>query len=204
MRVEPVLTYHQHSDVLLLELIAQRDPEALEALYERHAQTTYNLIYRIVRDRNSADDILQETFWQVWQKAGEFKGQGAVTAWLYRIARNKSLDHLRRQQARPRPVETDSEQSEDALWARLIAEDPPVEEVAAQRWESEYLRRALAEIPPEQRDCLFLAYFEGMSHRQIAEYTRMPLGTVKTRLRSGVEKLERILKAAGYQARDAG
>jgi len=196
------LAYNQHSDTTLLHLITQRDAGALEELYDRYAQIAYNLIVRIVRDQVIADDILQETFWQVWQKAGEFSGRGAVTAWLYRIARNKSLDHLRRYKTRPQPVETASEESEEALWAQLAADDADVEDITVQRWESEYLRRALEEIPAEQRRCMVLAYFEGMSQRQIAEYTNTPLGTVKTRLRIGVEKLERIFKAAGYQKQD--
>lgn len=194
--------YQQAKDEDLLQLIGQQDPDALEALYDRHAQTVYNLIVRIVRDSAIADEILQETFWQVWQKASDFSGQGAVAAWLYRIARNKSLDLLRRQKARPQPVKTASEAEETALWSQLNSETPAVERVVEQRATQSELRQALAEIPDEQRHCLELAYFEGLSQRQIAEQTNTPLGTVKTRIRIGLEKLERIFLATGYHQRD--
>jgi RNA polymerase sigma-70 factor (ECF subfamily) len=197
------LEYQQYSDEFLLRLIAQKDSEALEAFYDRHAQVTYNLIVRIVRDQAVADEILQETFWQVWQKASGFSGRGSPAAWLYRIARNKSLDHLRRQKARPQLLETLSqEDKEGEPWDRLATAQTDVEQATERQWDYEYLQHALAEIPGEQRFCLELAYFDGMSQRQIAQHIDIPLGTVKTRLRIGLQKLQRILQAAGYQASD--
>lgn len=193
----------QHPDEVLLQLIAQRDATALETLYDRYAQTIYNLIVRIVQNPAIADELLQETFWQVWQAGGQgqFRGEGAVAAWLCRIARNKSLDQLRRQKARPRPVETRSDEDEERLWNQFIA-DVEVERQTEHSWDRQYLRQALDRIPSDQRLCLELAYFEGMSQRQIAEHTDTPLGTVKTRLRMGLEKLEYILRVAGYRAED--
>lgn len=196
------MEYKQHSDESLLRLMAQQDPAALEEFYNRYAQIAYNLIARIVRDRAVADEVLQETFWQVWQKVADFSGRGAPAAWLYRIARNKSLDHLRRQKARPQPPETASQEDEDLLWERLTEDGIEPEQTTERRWEQQDVRQALAEIPPEQRLCLELAYFEGMSQRQIATYANIPLGTVKTRLRIGLQKLQRILQSAGYQAED--
>ena len=192
------------SDETLLQMIAQRDAAALEMLYNRYAQTIYNLIKRIVQEPAIADELLQETFWQVWQACGQgqFRGEGAAAAWLCRIARNKSLDQLRRQKVRPRPLEIKSDEAEEVLWDEFIATDGEVEQVTARSWDRQYVRQALAQIPSEQRLCLELAYFEGMSQRQIAEYTHIPLGTIKTRLRMGLEKLERILRVAGYQAED--
>ncbi|MBI1880305.1 MAG: sigma-70 family RNA polymerase sigma factor [Chloroflexi bacterium] len=194
---------YQRSDEVLLQLIVQRDALALEALYDRYAQTIYNLIVHIVQNPAIADELLQETFWQVWQacEQGQFRGEGAAAAWLCRIARNKSLDQLRRQKARPRPVETKSDEDEESLWSQFMA-DVEVERLTERSWDRQYLRQALDRIPSEQRLCLELAYFEGMSQRQIAEYTDTPLGTIKTRLRMGLEKLERILRVAGYQAED--
>jgi RNA polymerase sigma-70 factor (ECF subfamily) len=197
-----LVNYQQLEDEGLLRLISQQNPDALEELYDRHAQIAYNLIVRIVHDPAIADEILQETFWQVWQKASDFSGRGAVAAWLYRIARNKSLDQLRRQKARPQPVETGAEQEEGAVWSQLNVDSPGVEYVVEMRSTQAQLRQALTEIPEEQRQCLELAYFEGLSQRQIAELTGAPLGTVKTRMRIGLEKLERILQAAGFRARD--
>jgi RNA polymerase sigma-70 factor (ECF subfamily) len=194
----------QPSDEILLQHIARQDAEALAELYDRYAQIVYNLIVRIVRDTATADELLQETFFQVWQKAGEFSGRGAAAAWLYRIARNKSLDQLRRQKARPQSEETESEEAESTLWDSLPSDNIAVEQDIVRRWDQQYLRQALAQLPAEQRLCLELAYFEGMSQQRIADHTNTPLGTVKTRLRSGLEKLERIFRAAGYQVEDIG
>jgi RNA polymerase sigma-70 factor, ECF subfamily len=193
--------YSQYTDETLLHLIARRDVDALAALYDRHAQTLYNMITRIVRDRAGADEILQDTFWQVWRKASGFQGDGAAAAWLYRIARNKSLDHLRRQKARPQPIATDWE-DEHSFVATQRAPDADVEQITERAWQRQHVRQALASIPPEQRRCLVLAYFEGMTQREIAEHTATPVGTVKTRMRMGLEKLERVLRAVGLRAED--
>jgi RNA polymerase sigma-70 factor (ECF subfamily) len=196
------LALQQQPDEFLLQLIAQRNADALEELYNRHAQIVYNLIVRIVRERTIADELLQDTFWQVWQQAAKFRGDGSVAAWIYRIARNKSLDQLRRQSTRPQPVQTESEQDEQALWAQLPADNAEIEPIAESREDRLSVRQALSQIPKEQQICLSLAYFEGLSQRQIAEQTNTPLGTVKTRIRMGMEKLERILIASGYRADD--
>jgi RNA polymerase sigma-70 factor (ECF subfamily) len=192
----------QYSDEVLLERIATQDAAALEVLYDRHAQIVYNLIVRIVRETTIADDLLQETFWQVWQQADKFRGEGAAAAWVYRIARNKSLDQLRRREARPQPQQTHTEEEEVALWVKLPAEDAEVEALTERKQARNSVHEALTKIPVEQRQCLELAYFEGLSQRQIAEHTQTPLGTVKTRIKMGMEKLERILIVAGYRAKD--
>jgi RNA polymerase sigma-70 factor (ECF subfamily) len=188
----------EHSDDLLLRRIAQRDASALELLYERHAQVAYNVIARIVRDPAVADEVLQDTFWQAWQKAGDFRADGAVAAWLYRIARNKSLDRLRRERSQP---QLEAAMTEEA-WAAIAAPQPSVEQEAARGWQRQYIRGALAAIPSEQRRCVELAYFEGMSQQQIARHLQTPVGTVKTRLRMAVEKLARAVRAAGMRAED--
>lgn len=186
------------TDDLLLRRMAQRDASALEVFYERHAQVAYNVIVRIVRDPATADEVLQDTFWQAWQKAGEFRADGAAAAWLYRIARNKSLDWLRREQARP-PL--NAALPEEA-WAAIPSPQPSVEQQVERSWQRRYIQGALAAIPSEQRRCVELAYFEGMSQQQIANHLQTPVGTVKTRLRMAVEKLARLARAAGLQAED--
>ena len=192
------------SDEALLHMIAQRDAAALEMLYDRYAQTIYNVIKRIVQEPAIADELLQETFWQVWQACGQgqFRGEGAAAAWLCRIARNKSLDQLRRQKVRPRPIEIKSDEAEEVLWNEFIAPDGEVEQVTARSWDRQYVRQALAQIPSEQRLCLELAYFEGLSQREIAEQTNLAVGTIKSRIRIGLEKVERLLRGSGV--RDAG
>lgn len=191
-----------YSDEVLLSLVAQQNSVALEVLYDRHAQTIYNLTMRIVQDPATADDLLQETFWQVWQASNQsqFRGEGAAAAWLFRIARNKSLDHLRRQKVRPQPADPTSPEEERSALSQLVAPGTEIEPMAERQWQQQHVRQALQKIPSEQRLCLELAYFEGMSQREIATQTNTPLGTIKTRLRMGLEKLERLLRSAGYSA----
>lgn len=186
-------SYSQLTDETLLLRINHRDSEALAALYDRHAQTVYNLIMRIVRESSSADEILQDTFWQVWQKANTFQ-QGNATAWLYRIARNKSLDWLRRQRTRPQSA-TSFDEPENKVEVA-----PQLEHTVAQNWQQEQIQQALFNLPPEQRQCLELAFFDGLSQRQIAEHTQAPISTVKTRIQMALSKLERSLRAAGYRS----
>lgn len=183
------------SDNVLINHIVQHDADALAELYERYAQTTYNLIVRIVQDEAVADELLQETFWQVWQKADQFVGQGAVAAWVFRVARNRSLDELRRRKSRPvTQIDSSSEKF------GMLPSDETVEHIAEQSWQVQQVHQALNEIPDEQRQCLDLAYFRGFTHRQIAEQMNLPMGTVKTRIRLAMQKLERFLQATGFQA----
>ena len=191
----------QYSDEALLQLIARRDVNALETLYDRHARTTYSLISRIVREAAIADELLQDTFLQVWRKAGEFRGEGSAAAWLWRIARNKSLDQLRRQKARPQPIAT-TLVDEQYSWSTPITANATVEQTTERALARQRLRQALSDLPIEQRMCVELAYFEGMTQYEIANYVGIPVGTVKTRIRLGIEKLERMLRAAGLEVED--
>jgi RNA polymerase sigma-70 factor, ECF subfamily len=191
----------QTTDEVLLRQVAQRDTNALAALYDRHAQTVYNVIARIVQEPALADELLQDTFWQIWQKAGEYQGSGAAAAWIYRIARNKSLDQLRRAKTQPQAISAESAH-EVGLFATLTSVADTVEHIAAQSWQQQDIHRALSNIPEEQRASLELAYFEGLTQREIAERMQVPMGTVKTRIKMGLEKVERFLRAAGYQAED--
>jgi RNA polymerase sigma-70 factor (ECF subfamily) len=186
--------YANQTDEALLRLIRGKDIRAYERLYDRHAQVVYNLVMRIVRDPASAEELLQEIFWQVWQKAEQYEGTGPAGAWLYRVARNRALDYLRHQQARPQRAGTEIETLERSPRYYASSAESEVE----QSWRRQQVMQALESIPGEQRLCLELAYFEGMSQREIAERTQTPLGTIKTRMRIGMEKLERILRAVGY------
>lgn len=121
---------------------------------------------------------------------------------MYRIARNKSLDQLRRQKARPQAVVSIVIDDERGT-REFVANDANVEQITERAWRRQQLRRALTTIPSEQRVCLELAYFEGLTQREIASHVETSIGTVKTRMRLGLEKLERILRAAGLTAEDA-
>ena len=182
------------SDESLLKRVAMQDTAAYEALYARYSAQAYGLILRIVKDRAIADEVLQEAYWQVWQRAGQFQGRGKAAAWLFQIMRHRSLDQLRRQRARPQKGATESDELEQFADS---AERTP----EATLWRSmrqEHVQHALGALPAEQRQCIELAYFEGLTQQRISDATGMSLGTVKSRLRLGMEKLEHLLRGQGY------
>lgn len=188
------------SDEELLQLIAKRNADAFEALYDRHAQIIYNLLLRIIGEASTAEELVQECFWQVWQKASDYRGAGAGAAWIYRIARNRGLDRLRQRNARPQTVALELE--EVSAGSTRYGQSPSVETAVEQSWEQQQVRQSLASIPEEQRVILELAYFEGMTQSEIADYLALPIGTIKSRIRLGVEKLERLLGATGLRRGD--
>lgn len=211
------LDHARHSTLALLQGMARQERQAFETFYDRYAPTTYNLIIRIVRDSTLADDIIQEIFWQIWKKAAEFTGEGAAVAWLFRIARNKSFDalHLEKTQAAQRSqpavglgaasAEESAKPMETHYPTRAAIGVDEIFDVAYEilsEINHAYVYDALQVIPEEQRRCLELAYFEGMSQQQMAEYLEIPLGTVKTRLRMSLAKLEYILRGLGYRKGD--
>ena len=181
------------SDEVLLQAVTQKDSSAFQVLYERHAPIVYNLLICMVRNQSVAEELLQDTFWQIWQKAEQYSGRGAGIAWIHQIARHKALDQIRGQKARPAILTEDLETLE---WA-LPQHEPSAESEFEQNWTRQQVRQALEHIPREQRICLELAYFEGLSHHEIAEQSNTPLGTIKTRIRIGMEKLERELLSCG-------
>jgi RNA polymerase sigma-70 factor, ECF subfamily len=194
MPTQAVESYNDYPDETLLGLVHRQDVRAYELLYDRHAQVVYNLLIRIVRKASAAEELMQEVFWAVWQRADQYQGTGTVAAWLYRIARSKGIDYLRQQRLRPQPAPAAIETQERSLHYFTNSAENEVE----QSWRRQQVTQALESIPDEQLHCLELGFFEGLSQREIAARTRTPLGTVKTRMRIGMEKLERILRAVGY------
>jgi len=186
--------YADCADEVLLQAMVQKDVRAFEALYNRHAFVVYNLLLDIVRNQSLAEELLQDTFWQIWQKIDQYSGIGTGIAWMHQIARRKALDQLRRQKTNSSIQEADIE-----LWAWLpVLHQPSAEREFEQSWLCQQVRQALEQIPQEQRLCLELAYFEGLSQQEIAQKTHTPLGTIKTRIRMGMEKVERWLLGTGF------
>ncbi len=175
-----------------MRLVAQGETAAYELFYDRHAQVVYSLLVRIVRERPIADELLQETFLQVWRNAEHYRGSGAAAAWLLRIARNRALDELRRQKARPQRAQVELSQAE--FGQPLDRSGPDLQGHLDQR----QVQQALATLPEDQRTCLELGYFDGLTQREIAEQLNLPTGTVKSRMRLALEKLERVLRGQGY------
>lgn len=180
------------TDKMLLDQIIERDSAALEQLYDRHAGPVYHLILRIVKVERLAEEILQDVFWRAWENATAFRGDGEVAAWLYRIARNRSLDELRKTVHKTEVAHDDFTMEQAST---------NVERTVQRRWTQTTVQDALKNIPPEQRDCLQLAYFGGMSQSAIATELDLPLGTVKTRTRLGMQKLANLLQQAGVENR---
>lgn len=183
------------SDENLIARVAAGDTRAMEHLYTRYARVVYGLALKILANAELAEDVVQETFWRVWNRATTFQaGSGAFAAWLFGIARNLCIDELRRQQSRPgRPGA-----GNDALALAAIPDiQASLDEVA---WEAERRRlitTALSELPADQRQVIELAYFGGLSQREIADHLNNPLGTVKTRVRLALQKLKTLLQHQG-------
>jgi len=183
MRAEP----SQIADDDLLRAVSRGDESALAALYDRYRLILFGLILRILHDRQEAEDVLQEAFLQVWRRANDFDPvRGRAFTWLVTIARSRALDRLRSLGSRSRFVEADEQVANDEVI------DTAYDLVKAE--EGEIVRRALGQLPDEQRRTLLLAYFEGLTQAEIAERLGDPLGTVKTRMRSGLIKLRELLR----------
>ena len=190
--VDPVTTDTPNSDADVLQRIAAGDSAALGEFYDRHSSTLFGLACRILGDIKEAEDVLQDVFLQLWEKAAAFNpAQGRVLAWTLTLTRNKAIDRLRAtNRRRSRLVE---ESSTD------LAQDYPAPTVAAAdtlhvNEEGELVRRALATLPSDQRRAIELAFFDGLSQTEIATLLKEPLGTIKARIRRGMLKLRTQLK----------
>ena len=185
------------TDEQLLLAMSRGDVAALETLYDRYAPAVLGLAVKLLGDRAAAEEIVQETFWRVWRKADAFSSkQGTVSSWLFGIARNLAIDTWRRRQARPQPVfDVEEEQ-------RLDNEPDPEVDVAESAWgmiKRTQVQAALEALPLEQRRVLELAYFWGLTRQEIAETIGVPVGTVHTRARLGLQKLRNLLQGQGFE-----
>lgn len=175
-------------DEAALAGMARGEGEALAELYDRHAGPIYSLALRILGDAAEAEDVVQEVFTQAWRQASRYNaGRGAVAAWLLTLARSRAIDRLRARRARPGLVV--DERAADQLASAGPAADAQVlsfEQVSR-------VRAALDELPLLQRAAIELAYFEGLTHAEIAARLEQPLGTVKTRIRLAMLKLRDAL-----------
>lgn len=173
------------SDEELARRVAAGDRAAFSALYDRFASRVYGLCLHMLREPAAAEEVSQETFLKVWARAGQFDPRrGALLSWILVIARRSALDRLRWETRRPALL--DSRGAGDPL----VHLPDPLSQSDEARWRSLWL--ALQDLPDEQRTALELAYYQAMSHGEIAEYLGIPLGTVKTRIRLGMDRLRRI------------
>jgi RNA polymerase sigma-70 factor (ECF subfamily) len=183
------LRISEQDDRVLVAGIARREPAALERLYERHRMVVYYLAFKILNNRESAEEVALEVFWQVWREAERYDGQrGSIGAWLATLARSRAIDALRARRGNP-AVEDDVEK---VALATDPGDDPEIQVSLGQR--AELVRSALDSLPAEQRAALELSFFSGLSHLEIAEQLQEPLGTVKTRIRSAMLRLRERLR----------
>lgn len=175
----------------LLRAIASGQSTALSVLYDRYGRLAFSLAVTIVGDGSLAEEITQDVFVQIWNKAATYHSdQGKVPTWLASITRHRAIDILRRRGARPEGHQVDWEEG----LPPDLPEETAVEEMVELAQEKRSIRQAIAALPAEQRDALALAFFKGYTHQQIADATGEPLGTVKTRIRLAMQKLRQNLE----------
>jgi RNA polymerase sigma-70 factor (ECF subfamily) len=171
------------ADEDLISLVRRGDAEAFAALYDRHSRPAYSLAYRMMGERQSAEDLVQEVFLKVWRGAGSYRAErGSVRTWILSIVHNRGIDQLRSTASRRR--------MQEKVEASAPRSQPS--EAFAQSWRNsqrEQVREALSALPEEQLKILELAYFSGYTHVEIAGLLDLPLGTVKGRMRLGLKKM---------------
>lgn len=171
--------------------VAKQDKHALEELYARYAGSALGLALRMMGERDIAEDLVQEAFWRVWRRAGTFELQrGQFASWLLGIVHNLAIDEMRRRRVRPNPISTDAG---DEAMLELPDRDTDVAETAFENVTAAQVRAALQQLPDAQRDVIELAYFEGLTHQEIAARLNEPLGTIHTRARIALQHLRRAL-----------
>ena len=183
-------------DVALLKRIVLRDASAVGELYDRHSTLLFGILVRILRHRPDAEEVLQEVFVRVWTRAESYDERlGCPAAWLTRMARNRAIDRLRARRARG---DADPSEAAPADGERRTPSSVPTPEDAAHEAEqTNRVRSALAQLPREQRELIAAAFFEGYTHAELAARFDLPLGTVKTRIRTGMlamrDRLEHLV-----------
>ena len=174
------------ADEDLMQLVRRNDPEAFEVVYERHSGAAFSLAYRMVGTRNKAEDVVQEAFLSIWRSGARYDPlRGSVRNWVFGVVRNRAIDALRRGSAKRTPkLAMDG--------GELIEKQPSADQTEAEairRETAKEVRSRLDELPGEQSQVIELAYFGGFTHSEIAEMLQMLIGTVKGRMRLGLEKI---------------
>jgi RNA polymerase sigma-70 factor (ECF subfamily) len=189
-----ILTNTDHPEVspdaMLVARILRKDVAAFEQLYQRHSRIVYSLVLRILQQAGTAEEVVQDVFLQLWRNAARYdESRGPFVPWLLTLARNRALDQLRLKSERQRRREDQAEE----LPAITIA--PEYEKLLDEKRRAERVRALMGELNPQQKKAIELAYFQGMSHTEIAEALKEPLGTVKSWIRNGLLRLKEGLQA---------
>jgi RNA polymerase sigma-70 factor, ECF subfamily len=188
----PEATLRTLADEELMPLVRRGEARAFEVLYERHAGAAFSLAYRMCGARGAAEDVTQEAFLAVWRSGARYdRTRGSVRTWLLGIVHNRAIDALRRAMVHDR-----RRASDEGLEERFEAGER-TEVEAARRDEARSVRALIEELPEEQGRVIQLAYYGGFTHSEIAEILETPIGTVKGRMRLGLEKMRAGLRAVG-------
>jgi len=189
-----VLTPKQNDDVssdaALVQQLLRRDVRAFEQLYDRHSRIVYGLVLRILQQGSTAEEVVQDVFLQLWRNASRYQAsRGPFVPWLLTLARNRALDTLRLKSERQRRREDQTEELPQ------IAQVPQYEQALDEKRRAEVVRSLMSSLSAPQKKAIELAYFEGLSHSEIAEALHEPLGTVKSWIRNGLIRLKEGLRA---------
>jgi RNA polymerase sigma-70 factor (ECF subfamily) len=189
-----VLTPKQNDDVssdaALVQQLLRRDVRAFEQLYDRHSRMVYGLVLRILQQGSTAEEVVQDVFLQLWRNASRYQAtRGPFVPWLLTLARNRALDTLRLKSERQRRREDQTEELPQ------IAQVPQYEQALDEKRRAEVVRSLMSSLSAPQKKAIELAYFEGLSHSEIAEALHEPLGTVKSWIRNGLIRLKEGLRA---------
>lgn len=177
-------------DAALIQRLLQRDVQAFEELYDRHSRIVYGLVLRIIRQASTAEEVAQDIFLQLWRNASQYDfSRGPFLPWLLTLARNRALDQLRLKSERQRRREEQAEELPPVVSA------PDFEGNLDEKRRAARVRELMAALQPQQKRAIELAYFEGLSHSEIAAKLQEPLGTVKSWIRNGLLKLKEGLRA---------
>ncbi|MGD2156348.1 MAG: sigma-70 family RNA polymerase sigma factor [Anaerolineales bacterium] len=183
------MDYTKLKDLSLIRLVIQEHPQALSELYDRYSRLVYSLAVHILGDSAVAEEVTQEVFINIWEKADTYNpDQSKVNTWITSIARYKSIDVLRKRDVRPDGHSIGWSVMPKSSEPRINGRYP--EEETNLKIQAGKVKKAIDTLPEEQKEALYLAYFGGYSHREIAEKLDVPLGTVKTRIRLAMEKLK--------------
>ena len=178
-------------DATLVHKLLQRDVGAFEQLYDRHSGAVYGLVLRILLQAGTAEEVVQDVFLQLWRNAAQYdSARGPFVPWLFTLARNRALDTLRLKSERQRRREVQTEELPPVTSA------PEYEKQLDEKRRAERVRALMGSLHPQQKKAIELAYFEGLSHTEIAKSLKEPLGTVKSWIRNGLLRMKEELQAA--------
>ena len=182
------------TDIDLLGLVVRRDKEALSQLYDRFVRQVYSLAIRMVENQGLAEEITQDVFMTVWTRGGTYRSErGPFSAWLLSIAHNRCIDELRRRRRRAKVPTIDI----DDMRVDPSGSPDEVLDAVFNRLDRQTIMEALSHLPPLQRQVIMMAYFQGLTQSEISEVLGTPLGTVKTRMRLGLQKMRDLLSVQG-------